>query len=78
MFIFVLPGVLAFALYPNLASGDLAYPTIISNWLPVGLRGVMVAVLIVALLSTIDAGLNSISTIFALAIFKKWILQYVK
>jgi len=72
VFIFVLPGIIAFALYPNLANGDLAYPTIISNWLPVGLRGVMVAVLIVALLSTIDAGLNSISTIFALDIFRKW------
>ncbi|MCE5271110.1 sodium:solute symporter [bacterium] len=72
VFIFVLPGVIAFALYPNLSNGDLAYPTIISNWLPTGLRGVMVAVLIVALLSTIDAGLNSISTIFALDIFRKW------
>lgn len=72
VFIFVLPGIIAFAMYPGLSNGDLAYPTIITNWLPVGLTGVMVAVLIVALLSTMDAGLNSISTIFTLDIFRKW------
>ncbi len=32
----------------------------------------MIAVLIAALLSTIDSALNAISTIFTLDIFKKW------
>lgn len=73
VFIFVLPGVILFALNPNLANGDYAYSTIVSNWLPVGIRGIMIAVLIAALLSTIDSALNAISTIFTLDIFKKWL-----
>ena len=72
VFIFVLPGAICFALYPDLAHGDLAYTTMISNWFPVGIRGVMIAVLIAALLSTMDAGLNSISTIVTLDIFRRW------
>ncbi len=72
VFIFVLPGVICYALYPDLPHGDYAYTTIINNWFPAGIRGVMIAVLIVALVSTMDAGLNSISTIFTIDIFKKW------
>ena len=72
VFIFVLPGVICYAMYPDLPNGDFAYTTIITNWLPVGVRGIMIAVLMAALLSTVDAGLNSISTIFTLDIFKRW------
>ncbi len=72
VFIFVLPGVICYAMFPDLASGDYAYTKIITEWLPVGVRGVMIAVLIAALLSTVDAGLNSISTIFTLDIFRRW------
>ncbi len=72
VFIFVLPGVILYAINPNLENGDQAYTTIVSTWLPVGLRGIMIAVLIAALLSTIDSALNAISTIFTLDIFKKW------
>jgi len=72
VFIFVLPGVICYAMYPNLPNGDFAYTTIITNWLPPGVRGIMIAVLIAALLSTMDAALNSISTIFTMDIFKKW------
>ena len=72
VFIFVLPGVILFAINPNLINGDHAYTAIVSTWLPVGIRGIMIAVLIAALLSTIDSALNAISTIFTLDIFKKW------
>ena len=72
VFIFVLPGTICYVMYPGLPNGDLAYTTIITNWLPIGFKGIMIAVLIAALLSTMDAGLNSISTIFTLDIFKRW------
>jgi SSS family solute:Na+ symporter len=72
VFIFVLPGTILFALNPGLANGDHAYTLMISQWLPVGIRGIMVAVLIAALLSTIDSGLNAISALFTLDIFRKW------
>ena len=72
VFIFVVPGIIGYVLYPGLVNADMVYPTILSHWLPVGLRGVMVAVLLAAILSTMDAGLNSISTIFTLDIAKSW------
>ena len=72
VFIFVLPGVICYAMFPGLPAGDYAYTKIITEWLPIGVRGVMIAVLLAALLSTVDAGLNSISTIFTLDIFRRW------
>jgi SSS family solute:Na+ symporter len=72
VFIFVIPGIMGLIEFPGLEKADMVYPTILSHWLPVGLRGVMVAVLLAAILSTMDAGLNSISTIFTLDIAARW------
>jgi len=71
MFLFMLPGVLCFLLFPNLGNPDEAYATMVSNLLPIGMRGLVMAVLIAALISTIDSALNSLSTIFTLDIFVK-------
>ncbi len=40
VFIFVLPGAIAAALYPNIAH-DAAYPTLVSQLVPAGLRGLI-------------------------------------
>src|SRR6185369_17948918 len=53
VFILVLPGIIAIALYRNLfhvqngvvTNGDIAYPTLIINLLPPGLIGLMIAAL---------------------------------
>jgi solute:Na+ symporter, SSS family len=71
MFIFILPGVLCFLLFPNIGNPEEAYATMVSNLLPVGMRGLVMAVLVAALISTIDSALNSLSTIFTLDIFVK-------
>src|SRR5437588_5251702 len=55
VFMLVLPGLIAFALYPDMfrlgpngevLNGDIAYPTMIINLLPTGLVGVMFAALL--------------------------------
>ena len=68
-FIFMLPGILCFVLHPNLANPDEAYLTMVTNYLPTGMIGLIVAVLIAALVSTVDSGLNSFSTVFTLDIY---------
>ncbi|NQV36344.1 MAG: sodium/solute symporter [Phycisphaeraceae bacterium] len=70
-FLFLLPGILCLVLHPGLEDPDEAFATMIVNHLPTGMIGLMVAVLIAALISTIDSGLNSFSTVFTLDIYKK-------
>jgi len=68
-FIFILPGIMCYILFPNLDNPDEAYMTMVTQLLPVGMLGLIVAVLIAALISTIDSALNSFSTIFTLDIY---------
>ncbi len=70
-FMFYIPGILCFVLYPDLESSDHAYLTLVTGLLPVGMVGLIIAVLIAALISTIDSALNSFSTIFTLDIYCK-------
>ena len=65
IFIFALPGVIAFALYPGL-EGDESQQTFIvllNNLLPSGVRGLVLAALVAALISSLIAVLNSVSTL---------------
>ena len=64
------PGMIAHALDPNLAHPDDAYPFLIKTLIPVGLRGFMFAVLIGAVMSTIDSLVNSTSSLLTLDIYK--------
>ena len=70
-FIFMLPGILCYVLHPDLSDPDAAFMTMVTNYLPVGMTGLIVAVLIAALVSTVDSGLNSFSTVFTLDIYVK-------
>lgn len=67
--LFILPGVLCFILYPHIAAPEEAYATMVVNLLPTGAIGLVMAVLIAALVSTIDSALNALSTIFTLDIY---------
>jgi len=71
-FIFMLPGILCFLLHPGLKSADEAFLTMVTNYLPVGMKGLICVVLIASLVSTVDAGINSFSTILTLDI---WVRQ---
>ncbi|QOY88009.1 sodium:solute symporter family transporter [Paludibaculum fermentans] len=71
-FILVLPGVIAHALYPNLARADMAYPRMVSDLLPVGLRGVVLAGLIAILMSSMSACYNASATLVVRDFFMRW------
>jgi SSS family solute:Na+ symporter len=75
-FIIVVPGIIAFQLYPEqiARSGDDAFPVLMSNLLPgYGLRGVLFAALFGAVMSSLDSMLNSCSTIFTIDIYKRYL-----
>jgi len=64
------PGMIAHALNPGLAHPDGAYPFLIGRVVPVGLRGVVFAVLFGAIISTVDSLINSTSSLLTLDIYK--------
>ena len=66
LFIIILPAVLATAIYPNLENPDRIWPTLALDLLPIGLRGILLAALIAALMSTIDSVLNALSTVITM------------
>jgi SSS family solute:Na+ symporter len=65
----VFPGIAAFVLAPNLQRADQAYPTMMSL-APVGVRGLILAALIAAIVSSLGSMMNSIATIFTIDLFK--------
>jgi SSS family solute:Na+ symporter len=69
VFVLVLPGLIARALYPDI-NGDAAYPTLVIRLLPTGLVGFMVAALMAALMSSLAAAFNSASTLVTFDIYK--------
>jgi SSS family solute:Na+ symporter len=75
-FIIVIPGIIAYQLYSGQMSGpggttDAAYPLLIRNLIPVGIRGFMFAALAGAVISSLASMLNSASTIFTMDLFKR-------
>ncbi len=67
--IFVLPGILCAVLFPHLPHSDQAYLTMVTNLLPAGLVGMIVATLLASLIGVSASGLNSFSTVFTLDIY---------
>jgi len=70
LFIMVLPGAFALQLYPDLSNPDQVFPTLVTELLPVGAVGIVMAGLIAAIMSTIDSTLNSASTLITIDFIK--------
>lgn len=58
LFILILPGMMGRAIFPELEDQDQIWPALVFEFLPVGLRGLALAALIAALMSTLDSVLN--------------------
>lgn len=71
VFIFALPGVIALALFPH-SESKLTFVTMLNELLPNGLRGVVVAALMAAIISSLDAAMNSISTLVVADFVVPW------
>jgi len=92
VFLFIVPGMLGFALWQNHVSiggvefgrqmtmlvdgvrsidGDKVFPTLVQSVLPVGFRGIVVAGMVAALMSSMASLFNSVSTLFTMDVFLK-------
>jgi SSS family solute:Na+ symporter len=80
VFMLVLPGIIALALFRDLfqfgpngevLNGDIAYPTLILNLLPTGLVGLVLAALLAAVMGAMSSVFNSASTLVTLDFYKK-------
>jgi SSS family solute:Na+ symporter len=75
LFLFVIPGVVAYALSQSgqlrLDQPDQALPTLIGVLLPVGLRGLVVAGLLAALMSSLSSVFNSTSTLVTWDVYRR-------
>lgn len=75
LFLFVLPGVIAYALVQQgrleLAASDQALPALVGALLPAGVRGLVVAGLLAALMSSLSSVFNSCSTLVTWDVYKK-------
>lgn len=81
--IFLIPGLIGWALHekgliaiPSKAGGgeidgDQVFPTLVATLLPVGLRGLVVASLLSALMSSLASLFNSCATLFTVDIYQK-------
>ena len=92
VFLFLVPGMLGFALHHNhvaiggaqfaiplkaaadgtmALNGDAVFPTLVQRLLPVGFRGLVVAGMIAALMSSLASLFNSVSTLFTVDVYQK-------
>jgi len=92
VFIFIIPGVICFALIQKINAGEItdmsfgnmvneqgeivnsgqAYPSMVRNVLPVGIRGIVVAGLLAALMSSLAGVFNACSTLFTIDFYTKF------
>lgn len=75
VFLFLVPGIIALTLKMRgqleWDTPDQAFPVLMSNLLPSGLRGLVAAGLLAALMSSLASVFNSCSTLFTVDIYKK-------
>jgi solute:Na+ symporter, SSS family len=78
VFIFLMPGIIAFALAQkgmlsfSLDNPDQAMPAMITTLLPVGLKGLAIAALLAALMSSLSSAFNSSSTLITIDFYKRF------
>ncbi|MGQ9454918.1 MAG: SLC5 family protein [Armatimonadota bacterium] len=66
------PGMIYAVINPNLKIADEAYPRMVAEVVPPGLRGLVVAAVLGAIMSTISGLVNSTATMVTLDIFQRW------
>nr|MDJ0712554.1 sodium:solute symporter [Woeseiaceae bacterium] len=70
LFLMVLPGAMAISVLPGIDNPDKVFPTLITEILPVGVVGLVLAGLISAIMSSVDSTLNSASTLIVVDFVK--------
>jgi len=66
------PGMIYRVINPHLENPDTAYPAVVAAVVPTGLRGLVVAAILSAIMSTVSGLVNSTSTIVTLDLVQGW------
>ena len=82
VFLFMIPGMIAFAMAKkgvvingevfSLTSADAAFPTLVATLLPAGVKGLVVAGILAALMSSLASLFNSSAMLFTIDFYKKF------
>ena len=77
VFIFLVPGMIAFALTQTpdsgfTTNGDKAYTSLVAQILPHGLRGMVACGMIVALMASLGSKFNASATLFTMDFYREW------
>lgn len=82
VFLFMIPGMIAFALAQKgvvingqvftLSSSDAAFPTLVATLLPAGVKGLVVCGILAALMSSLASLFNSSAMLFTIDFYKKY------
>lgn len=71
----VIPGIALYGILGKngLAEPDMAFPFIVKNYLPIGVKGIILCALFASLMSTVDSTFNSLATLWSIDIYKGYI-----
>jgi SSS family solute:Na+ symporter len=77
VFIFLVPGMVAFALTQKVdsgftTSGDAAYTSMVAQILPHGIKGIVACGMIVALMASLASKFNASATLFTMDFYREW------
>lgn len=77
VYLFIIPGLICFALVksgklPELPNSNGAFPHLVQYLLPSGIRGIVVAGLLSALMGSLAGVFNACSTLFTIDLYQKW------
>jgi len=78
VFIFLIPGMIAFALVSmpgsnfHTPNGDAAYTSLVAQILPHGVRGFVACGMIVALMASLASKFNASATLFTMDFYREW------
>ena len=70
----ILVGLVALVHYPGLEDPELGYPMLLMDILPTGLKGLLVASLLAAFMSTVDTHLNWNASYFVTDVYKRFLV----
>ena len=76
VFIFLIPGMIAYALNQKgiitLSSNDAAFSTLVTELLPIGFKGIVIGGILAALMSSLASLFNSSAMLFTIDFYKKY------
>lgn len=74
--VIVIPGIALYCILRDkggLSDPDMAFPYLVSTYLPIGLKGLILCALFASLMSTVDSTFNSLATLWSVDIYKVYI-----